>query len=196
MPGRSIPRGHALILLIIVGCAGMAIMTQRLRVAATTSAFEELAQDVELAGRVERGLRRLTDAHREFAVDPDDLQRVRMDRIQRELEPALDALLVRARDVGMPTTATLDSHTSQFLGWLAQGAIERIQPSAFETGLGMWRPILQLDLDSFSAAAKARGNERLTTASGMSERARLGIIVLSVLALTIGVLMVMPVRDP
>jgi hypothetical protein len=187
MRGRF-SRGHALILLIIVGCSSMAIITQHLLVTAATSAFDDLAHDLELAGSVERGLLQLTDASRGLAVQPDDLQRVRIARIQRELEPAVDAWLARAHQLRISTTRTPESNMTRFMGWLAQGATERIPLSAFETGLAMWRPFLQLDLDGFTAAARARGNDRLATASRMSQRARLGIIVLSVLALTIGVL--------
>lgn len=188
-------RGNAILALLVMATSLMAIVTIRLVVSSSRMAYDDLARDRELGQRVERGLRRLADATRVYVTRPDDLQRVRIDRIRRELEPEVDTLIARAHALHVPTATQIDTNMGRFVGWLALAVAEGSTLDAFEQMLGTWRPIVQLDVDAFTSVSRARGNDLIGTATGLSRRATLGIIVLSLLALlTAGVLAAHAIR--
>jgi hypothetical protein len=180
---RFLLRGSAVLALLVVATSIMAIITIQLVVSSSRAAYGDLARDLQGAERVDRGLRRLTDASRAYVTRPDDLQRVRLARIQRELEPEVDVLIARARVLQVPTAAQIDTNTDRFVGWLALAVAEQTTLEAFEQMLATWRPIVQVDLNAFVSTAESHGRDSLAEATGLSRRATLGIIVLSALAL-------------
>ncbi|GEM_PF-4842263 len=186
---RQLLRGYSIVALLAIATSIMAVVTIRLVASSSRAAYDDIARDLALLERVERGLHRLTDASRAYVTRPDDLQRVRIDRIRREIEPALDALIARAHALHVATAQQIDANTDRFIGWLALAVAEATTLDGFERMLATWRPIIQLDLEAFIARSKARGDDLLLTATGMSRRATWGIIVLTALILvTVGAL--------
>jgi hypothetical protein len=187
---RHLLRGYAVLAIVIVVTGAMAIATLQLVASASSSAHDQVSTDLRLVARVERGLVRLIDASRSFAVNPDDLQRVRIARLQRELEPELAELVARATRLGVHELSRIEEHTDRFVGWLALTVVEGATLEAFETSLSTWRPIVREDLEAFATAAQAGGQSRSSDTQGLVRRATLGVVVLSLLALMIGAILV------
>jgi signal transduction histidine kinase len=186
---RQLITAQVALVAVIAVTAVMTVVALSSTITRCDDAYHQFTRDLKLRDHVRRSTQLLADATRQYLVDGSDVQRSRLARLQRELDPSVDRLVARAIELGVPNGASLDRDIDGFVAWLSAVAAERGSQIGFERALESRSTDLEKRLDLFADAAKEYGADTIANADGLAGRAKLGVLFTSAIGIAIGLVL-------